>query len=883
MSDLDAERARTEAIAAAGRGLLDLAGVWDAAIRFCEERAAPGTIESAIPIDVAPADSDVHAAEASPPRSAVPVTRDRSDEGWRKAAADPLLAQPAEPTVPVHRYQLRAEIGRGGVGRVVTAYDRQIGRTVALKILREEHSTDAEVRRRFVEEGQIAAQLEHPSVIPVHDLGVLPDGQLFYTMRIVERRSLATVLRHRLQRQEWSLVRLCTTFVQICRAMAYAHERGVVHRDLKPDNVLLGEYGEVYVADWGIAKRLGATEDPVRVERGAPALESTALGAVLGTPGYMPPEQARGDWAELDQRADVFALGTILYEILCGQRPFRGATATDVVKATFEGKPRRPSSVKPGCPLDLEDLCLRMLAPSKEERPGSAEEVADEVEAFLEGAKERDRRRQEAIALCVQALEPAVRYEALEGEREKLRAEARRLSLGVQPWDAVEKKRAVWALEDRAHAVDREEAEAFAEAVELFSRALGHDPHHEAARRGLADLFWTRVERAENERNEPERIYYETLVREYDDGTYTPILTADATIVLSSDPPAAEVVAYRSVEQDRVLVAVRDTLIGRTPVREARLTPGRYVLALRQAGYLETRLPLECRRGTRMELHVRCFEPRAVAAGCVVIPEGPALLGGDPDAFDPLPREERHVDAFAIARTPVTFDEYLEWINELWKDDPAQAWKRLPRTGGTEGLLCSQDPSGLWRPNPAALLDEDAERTFPVEQVGRLPLVAIDWFDAVAYARWRAAREGIRWRLPTEAEREKAGRGADGRLFPWGDRFDPTFCKMRDSRPGAPQPEPTGTFQRDESPYGVRDLAGSSRDWVLDVDGELGAEAALAEREPAPGLARERSGLRIARGGGWSLPAPFSRLASRTRLGMRERLPDLGLRLVQEL
>jgi serine/threonine-protein kinase len=153
----------------------------------------------------------------------------------------------------------------------------------------------------------------------------------------------------------------------------------------------------------------------------------------------------------------------------------------------------------------------------------------------------------------------------------------------------------------------------------------------------------------------------------------------------------------------------------------------------------------------------------------------------------------------------------------------------------------------------------------------------------VAYTRWRAARDRIAWRLPTEAEREKAGRGADGRLFPWGDRFDPTFCKMRDSRPGAPQPEPTGTFERDESPYGIRDLAGSSRDWALDIDGELEVDAALAEKEPAPGLARERSGQRIARGGGWSLPSPFSRLASRTRLGTRERLPDLGLRLVHDL
>jgi serine/threonine-protein kinase len=191
---------------------------------------------------------------------------------------------------------------------------------------------------------------------------------------------------------------------------------------------------------------------------------------------------------------------------------------------------------------------------------------------------------------------------------------------------------------------------------------------------------------------------------------------------------------------------------------------------------------------------------------------------------------------------------------------------------------------GKWAPY-GNLIEGDARKKFPPEEghFWNVPVILVDWFDARAYCRWRSEREGATVRMPTEAEWEKAARGVDGRFYPWGDRFDPTFCHMRESRPYGHQPEPIGSFPTDESPYGIRDLAGGVREWVGDVFGEVASNALDAEAEPAPETQRGESSRRRMRSGNYAADHKWCRAASRSSFNALLRGPGLGFRVAKTL
>ncbi len=773
-------------------------------------------------------------------------------------------------TEPLNRYALKDELGRGGMGLVTAADDLDTGRTVAMKTLHAGLGADPADVQRFLDEARITSQLEHPGVVPVYDLGALTDGQPFYTMRIVKRRSLRDVLDDPALRKEWSLVRLSAVLMQVCHAMGYAHVRGVVHRDLKPDNILLGSYGEVYVADWGIAAIISAGET------------KAAIGELWGTPGYMSPEQVRGE--ALDHRSDLFALGVILHELLTGAVPFEAESMLGVLTATMTQEPVRPSQRARGCPLVLEDLCLRLLVKAPSDRPASCEAVAAEIEEFLEGAKERSRKQQEAQRLVVAAQAEVERHSALLGERQRLSAEAKQLLREVKPWEPIDRKRPGWTLEDAAKAADADQARAMASAVEFYTQALGYNPNSAEARAGLADVYWARARQAEEDRDHAESVYYESLVLQHDDGRYAAILSSCAWISLQSDPPGAEVIACRWSARDRVLVAEGVRSLGSSPLSRVELEPGSWLLIVRCPGRRDTRLPVMCRRGEHQTLQVDLYANADIGDGFVYVPNGPCVLGGDPEAYQSLPRHEVIVGSFSISRFPVTFADYLVFINELSSIDPAMAVKRLPQDDTGEGVLAVKDSQGTWVPRYDRIVEgEEARRFCPPEAIGALPIMCIDWFDATAYCRWLGKRRNAQYRLPTEWEWEKSARGVDGRAFPWGNAFDPSFCKMRDSRPGFGQAEPIGSFAVDESPYGVRDLAGGMTDWVADIEGELGAEQALASAEPTLGSPRDTAGFRMSRGGSWGTAEYPCHSASRIRAFATKRGTGLGFRVVKTM
>lgn len=232
----------------------------------------------------------------------------------------------------------------------------------------------------------------------------------------------------------------------------------------------------------------------------------------------------------------------------------------------------------------------------------------------------------------------------------------------------------------------------------------------------------------------------------------------------------------------------------------------------------------------------------------------------------------------------MTFREYCAFIDDIERSDPATARRRAPQDlRGSEGLVVIRGESG-WEPYEK-LIEGDAAKKFPREEghFWKVPAILINWFDARAYCEWTSAKTSAVVRLPTELEWEKAARGVDGRFYPWGDRFDPTFCHMRESRPFTNQPEPVGSFPADESPYCVRDMAGGVREWVADVHGEQLADALDDEDEPAPDTQRGDASRRRVRSGNMASDHKYCRAASRTSFSALLRGAGLGFRLAKSL
>ncbi|HEY0253831.1 MAG TPA: serine/threonine-protein kinase, partial [Kofleriaceae bacterium] len=278
------------------------------------------------------------------------------------------------------RYEVGAEIARGGMGRVVEAMDTLLGRTVAVK---EALVESDEALRRFRREIYITARLEHPSIVPVHDAGTLPDGSMYYVMRKVTGRPLteliagAESLEQRLQ--------LLPHVVAAAQALGHAHHRGVIHRDIKPSNILVGELGETVVIDWGLAKVIGEPDDgpeaPVPVDAGASL--RTRFGVVFGTPGFMAPEQARGE--KVDARSDVYALGATLYYTFTRQPPHARASETEMMVAVASAPAQPIGEVVVGLPRELSTIVDKCLAYDDRARYADAAELAADLQRFVSG------------------------------------------------------------------------------------------------------------------------------------------------------------------------------------------------------------------------------------------------------------------------------------------------------------------------------------------------------------------------------------------------------------------------------------------------------------------------------------------------------------------
>ncbi|MCA8961818.1 MAG: protein kinase, partial [Planctomycetes bacterium] len=618
------------------------------------------------------------------------------------------LRRPSDP-----RYEIREFLGAGAMGEVFRAHDSVLDRDVAIKFARQPERRSA--IEEFTREARVAGRLDHPNIPPVFDLGIDSEGRPFYAMRLVDGRPLDQILDARRSGSEgWSLPRLLGWFQSACLAIEYAHERGLVHLDLKPANIMVGDFGELSVVDWGLSSQ-AETETTPRLR---------------GTPAYMSPEQASRS-PRLSPASDVFSLGVILYEIVTGRRAFPGSDSATILelvrRAEFERSPEWQRS-----PAALRAIIECALRVDPAERVPSARALHDEVQEYLEGTKERERRRVEAwnelhsaSAELRQRVEHLLRASEAERELSRLRPES---------WAPASDKEEYWRTEDSLEHQRASADLALERAAEHMFAAFGHAPHDPEVREKLGEMYWERFVEAEERGEKFEMRFFESRLRSLELDRYEDQLRGSGALTIRLDPPADRASLFSLEERARVLrpVEVRELEPGAI-VRVPELPMGRWQIRLECDGHRSIDAPIFVQRSANLDLRWRFRTEEEIGRDFVQIPPGSFIMGGDPDTFMSVPRHEPSIDEFFIGRFPIVWEEYREFLQALADGSSGSARRRLPRiSSGGESTWRLDDQSRVefvnWEYPGAATV---------YEQRRRWPIFHITFHDAQAYCRWR--------------------------------------------------------------------------------------------------------------------------------------------------
>ena len=775
-------------------------------------------------------------------------------EGSVRVDSDDRMTSPQPETTPGpltgvvlgERYAVEGILASGTGGHVYIAFDRRLMRRVALKTLRERFTRSFEQRQRFLIEARRMSALDHPGVPAVSDIGMTDDSAPFFTMTLVRGTSLHNIL-SRLRTdpaecESWTLTRLLQVLQRIAETLDYAHHRGLIHRDVKPANIGVGDHGEVYVLDWGLAKRLDADPYAAGMYASMHSLAETERGAVKGTPLYMAPEQARGDLDSIDPRTDIFALGAILYEMLTLRPPYDATNLQDLLRIARLGQisPLEAANEERDIPPALQSLAMRALASDLDERPSTARDFAEEVQRHLDGARRHETSRRHIRTFLSNALRLVEKSRQHEQTARSLQLEATKASAHVGASTPMSEKRRLWAMEDRSEELSIEGARTLAHAMDLTSRAIAYDPINPDARELMGRLYLQRLRQAVARRDSAEAAWLERMVELYNDGPLDDAMCRVGCAIVASQPTGVQVTVSRQVQLDRRWIDDEPKLLGVTPLAADSLERGSATLQLHAEGYLPARCPLNVVGGMQADITVKMIKSDAVPDGLVHVPAG-AFRSGAPGV-------EENVDLgdYLISRFPVTLEEYATWLAEMPTSEFEQ---HVPRARG-HGPLLVRTSQGF------EFTRQEADSSAPMAPNWKLPATGITLESAQSYADWWGTRHGCVADLPTEAEWEKAVRGTDGRSYSWGDAFEATYCATRESVESL---QPIGAKEHDVSPYDVHDLSGGVAEWC----------------RPAPGHPE----LAIARGGAWSRDQRAAQAHVRLRATPQTTSDAIGFRL----
>ncbi len=839
----------------------------------------------------------------------------------------PPVSKPAPP-----RYDAIGLLGQGGVGRVSLVFDRELQREVAMKTLLASPGAPhfTELHRRFVAEARATGQLEHPNIVPIHDLGVDADGNTYFTMKRIRGVSLADVLQalredtpagedDQSARLVYTPRRLVEILIDICQGVAFAHSHRVLHRDLKPANIMLGPFGEVLVADWGLAKVLGEAEEPV--EPGVVAMQRqggadhTLVGQIRGTPSYMSPEQAGGAIDQLDERSDVYALGGVLFAILSGWSPHGNLGVEATLEAVTSGRPAELGKSGPAFPViprELRAICEMAMAHDPARRYPSVEAMRRDLEAYLDhrpiqALHDGPLRRLGKWAFRHRVLVGATTSTAILAlvlgglgwtvnrvhTIETLLAEADASFEKAQSDYQELKARADNVAEDDPY---REQLLALARGTlgDVYRTKLGQaaaplkqvlelDPDHQGGRERLATVYMELWRLALADDNTQLMAHLRQSVEEYapslDDYVEELDGLGQAALTIGPDDASAWLFRYEPLHATSPegaamaprLVPVPFDPKTKTPdrgflKREAKrikagedvertrpsvhpfelrpdqklsagsqtidqMPPGSYLLLVQAPGRAEVRVPLFVERRSTVALAVTPPQASAVPDGFVPVLGGEAILGGD--TAGAAQRHRETVAPFLMARLEVTMAEYAEFLAELAASEgPEAAGSRLPRDFG-------QPLAKLDAENQLMPVGDDQDLTAFLAS----PVRGVSLNDARAYIAWRSERDGRRYRLPDDWGWEAACRGADGRLFSWGNQPGVGLAVVSQGY-GDTGANLSWAWDEhfDESPWGIHNLAGGVAEWT---DSPYQSDA--TEGDPVYGQT-------TIRGNAWSLP-----------------------------
>jgi serine/threonine-protein kinase len=838
-------------------------------------------------------------------------------------------------TVP-EKYEYLQALGAGGMGEVVRAWDRDLHRFVAVKRLRSAgDSRDSTLR--FVKEAQITGQLEHPNIVPIHDLGIDSEGRIYFSLKLIEGESLKSIIEKRKTNQElspgvrykdvYTQLRMIEIFISVCQAVAYAHAKGVIHRDLKPDNIMLGLYGEVLVVDWGIAKVIDS-KVPAEDQKTIPitalndlAPEKSMEGSVAGTPAYMSPEQAQGRVSSIDARSDVYALGAVLYHVIAGRPPYEGSSTLEVLKRVQQFPPKPLASGTVGfqpVPRELKAICSKAMSREPELRYASAEELRDDLQAYLENRP---------VQAC-----PETRWRRFQKWFKRNRKQAQIGSIaaltaiillssayyGYREWrihgllrDAQQKLDGFHRVQAAAASGRDADSTQGYDALNLvlldLQRALDLSPNRASTKSLLSDTYMEQWRLAMTRGNSALAENAQREVNRFEGGEpnrYSRELNGDAVIDLAPDPPDSQIYLFKFINVDsrlpdgttgsrlvpvpfdlqkfNVVPAVlrseldraqsgppvlpgahtifnlspaEASLIPATRLHDLHLPPGSYLLVARHSNRDDTRVPLLVPRTGSVEQAIHLPSPDDAPPGFFYIAGGTARIGGA--SANALPEHSVMIQPFLMYHDEISMGDYAEFLKALVADHKrAEAETRQPRDFGKKIAVFGKDGS-------LSLLNTKHPKWFLASAVR-----GISFNDVQAYIQWRSGRDHLPYRLPTEIEWESTCRGADGRRYSWGNRYASGFAFILQgyNDTGGDRNWQWEDF-KDESPWGVHDLAGGVAEWTSST------------YRPSARSGDAEYGQFAIRGNAWSLPPVGLECAFRTSGQPEYFHPTIGFRL----